>query len=383
MLQSAGAHPLFETRYLPRDSRLSRIRVAVVFRSQPFETIRAYDMSVIRWTRISEALSYTGLKVDVIVEGPADVLEISPNLRLVPATRARWDDYDVVKTLFHKGFQALKKYGGADHPMIIAKFGSVVGIDEREPGVYFFGDEHRVLLEVQREIARSARYITVLTESSRDLWIRDFDPASEPLLVPTGVDGDIPPAGPNPYGSCDEKIAVFVGNIYVDSQPEVNALWQRRLNELGKALRARGVRLFVVGKGRTDQLDPAWVSYVGPVDHHRVWDYQYHADVGVVLAQGAVQHNESSKIYYYLRSGLPVVSEAPVPNNHVIVDANLGYIVPFSDTPTFAERVEAAARQDWDRDAAMAHVLSHHTWAHRAAIYERLIRRDFALQATG
>ena len=48
---------------------------------------------------------------------------------MVPLNRIRWSDYDVVKTLFHVGFQTLADRGGGDHPFIISKLGSVV-----EPG---------------------------------------------------------------------------------------------------------------------------------------------------------------------------------------------------------------------------------------------------------
>jgi hypothetical protein len=95
-----------------------------------------------------------------------------------------------------------------------------------------------------------------------------------------------------------------------------------------------------------------------------------------------VQHNESSKIYYYLRTGLPVVSESPVPNNHVIEAAGLGAIAPFGDDRLLAEAVEDAVRRRWDREAAIRHVLEHHTWEHRAAVYDRVIRRELGLPET-
>ncbi len=107
-----------------------------------------------------------------------------------------------------------------------------------------------------------------------------------------------------------------------------------------------------------------------PVD--AVWDYQYFADVGVALAQGSVQHNESSKLYYYLRTGLPVVSEAPIPNNRVIEEARCGLIAPYGDDDTLAEMVEAAARRLWDRAQAVRYVLAFHTWDRRMQVYQQL-----------
>jgi len=57
---------------------------------------------------------------------------------------------------------------------------------------------------------------------------------------------------------------------------------------------------------------------MGAVSYERSWDYLHHADVGVLVAAGPFMHNnESTKIYHYLRVGLPVVSEAGFPNDPV------------------------------------------------------------------
>src|SRR5690606_26688335 len=108
-----------------------------------------------------------------------------------------------------------------------------------------------------------------------------------------------------------------------------------------------------------------------------IWDYQYHADVGVVLAQGPVQHNESSKIYYYLRTGLPVVSENPVPNNHLIEQTGLGYVCDFKDTGMFADLVAEAVAARWAKPGAIDHMVANHTWDLRVRDYRHLLCRDF------
>jgi hypothetical protein len=92
-----------------------------------------------------------------------------------------------------------------------------------------------------------------------------------------------------------------------------------------------------------------------------------------VLAQGSVQHNESSKIYEYLRAGLPVVSEAPVPNNHVILDAGLGSVAEYLNDAHMSRLIEHAVHADWDRRAAVDHMLRHHTWDQRVSVYHDII----------
>ena len=358
---------------------LSHIRVAIVFRDQPLHTIKAHDMSTIRWLCISRALSHAGFSVDVIVNSENGVCRKGPNLRYVPKSRVDWNRYDVVKTLFHTGFDALTAYGGDSHPFIISKLGSVVGSRDGIDGVHFYGREREGFFETQRAIADKSRYVTILTEESSALWAREHGGGENILRVPTGVDRMVPLPSRNPYREFSEKIAVFIGNFYAGRQAEVNRLWQLKLNDLGHLLRGKGIRLCVVGNGNSDVLDHRCVTYLGPVDHSRIWDYQYHANIGIVLAQGNIQHNESSKIYYYLRTGLRVVSERPVPNNHLIRTTGLGYVAEFNDSIMMADMIEAAANASWDSRPAIELMVKHHTWDDRVETYKQLICRELSL----
>jgi hypothetical protein len=128
-----------------------------------------------------------------------------------------------------------------------------------------------------------------------------------------------------------------------------------------------------LGSGDLDHLDRKVVTVLGRVPLGQMWDYQYFAHAGIVLAQGRVQRNESAKIYYYLRTGLPVVSEAPVPNNHVIREAGAGLIAEYGDETLLADAIQEAARRQWDREAAIRHILDHHTYEHRAVLFRRAI----------
>jgi hypothetical protein len=293
----------------------------------------------------------------------------------VPPAAFDWRRYDIIKTLFHRGFQTLAQFGGDAHPFIVSKLGSVVGSDDGVEGVHFVGDERRGLYEVQQRIAAASRYVTVLTEQSRQLWEQDTGRRDNVLLVPTGVDRRLPPPRANPYAGFEERIAVYIGNLYDGSQRHVNRVWQQKLNDVGRILRKKKVRLCLVGPGAVDELDPDAVTNLGKVPNERIWDYHYFADVGLALAQGPVQHNESSKIYYYLRAGLPVVSESPIPNNHLIHETGLGLVAPFGDTGQMADMLAAAATARWPRRRASRHMINRHTWDHRARLYEAVFRR--------
>ena len=353
------------------------IRIATVYTDMPLAPADVQAMDIVRWMRVSERLAAAGFAVDVVV-GPGSRLESPhPNLRYVPLGDADWSDYHVIKTLYQRGFRTLVEAGGRAHPFIISRLASVVGRDESVPGVHFTGAERAALYEVQDDIRRTSHYIALSTEPNRLLWRREYGDGVPLLLVPTGVDRSIPAPGRNPYRSVTAapKIAVYIGNLYTRMQRHINRLWQERLNRLGALLRARGVLLVFVGPGLTDMLDPAAVLSLGGVPHSEVWDYHYFADVGIALAQGPVQHNESSKIYYYLRTGLPVVTESSIPNNDVVTESGCGLVMPYGDDHALADTIQAAAHRRWDREAAISYVLAHHTWDRRCTVYEDIIRR--------
>jgi hypothetical protein len=356
------------------------ISVATLYKREPPEDFPLVDMAWIRWIRMSQQLAGLGFEVDIIANSTSDrSVQVRENVRFVPFSQFEPCKYDVVKTLFHRGYESLALAGGERHPFIISKLGSVVGSNDTIAGVHFFGDERRWLYELQQRMHEHSRYITILTEQSKKLWELEFGRCDNVLLIPTGVDSHTTPPHRNPYREFQEKIAVYIGNLYTEMQKEVNLFWQRRLNSLGGLLKKKGIRLCVIGPGRTNQLDAEAVTYLGAVENERVWDYHYFADVGVALAQGSVQHNESSKIYYYIRAGLPVVSEAPIPNNFLIEQSGLGFIAEYGDDRMMAELIERAVQTEWPRKKAVAYMLEHHTWEKRAAVYGEIIRGAFGV----
>lgn len=348
------------------------MNIATLYRRDRFDHFRPIDASRKWWLEISKSLATLGHKVDMIVNTNRHGNRISPNFRQVPYDMTDFAKYDVLMTFLHAGFESLCYEGVDCHPFIISNLGSVVGRTDSEEGVYFFGDRRRRLFDLQAKMARTSKFINILTEPSKKLWEKEFGDAKNILLIPGAADKEVPPPGRDPYQEFGGKIAVYMGNIYSDTQREVNLLWQERLNTLGRYLKDKDIRLCFIGPGKTDVLDTDAVLNLGIVDD--IWDYQYFANVGIVLAQGQVQHNESTKIYYYLRSGLPVVSETPVPNNYVIRDANLGMISNYGDFEMMANMVEAVAKRSWNKKKAAQYIVDHHTWDKRAESLDIVIR---------
>ncbi|HEY3306283.1 MAG TPA: hypothetical protein VGL70_22410 [Candidatus Binatia bacterium] len=341
------------------------------------------DMSYIRWLKISEALARRGHSVDLATNEPRWWLRRAPvamaqNLKRVPIAKVRWKDYDVVKTLFHVGFDTLETYGGDRHPFIISKLGSIVAPQDAE-GIYFYGRVRKRLYATQEKIHRRSRYVTVLSQPAKDLWRECFHSSDNILLVPGGVDRDIPSAGADPYPARQGTRCLFAGHVYTKrSQPEANRVLTTKLNRLGELFSRRGGRLYMLGSGDVSGLDGKHVTYLGVASYDRAWEYFHHADVGLVVAAGEFNHNnESSKIYHYLRAGLPVVSEAGFPNDNVVVESKLGFVVANGALEAMAAKAAEAADKAWDREYAVSYILNHHTWDRRVEVYHELLRQHF------
>jgi hypothetical protein len=145
-------------------------RIVTVF-SRSRRPLKLVEMSYIRWVKISEALARLGHEVHFAASairwwpGSHAVLP-RHGVRVVSLGTVRSSHYDVVKTLFHEGFDTLADYGGANHPFLIAKLGSVVGREDM-PGIYFYGRTRERLYLTQCAIEASARYARLRVRARR------------------------------------------------------------------------------------------------------------------------------------------------------------------------------------------------------------------------
>ena len=357
------------------------LRIACVYPLDDDPAVVA-SMDRIRFRRMAEAFARAGHHVD-IVRRRGKIVPLGPRLRMVPARGIRWDRYDVVKTSLHKGFNHLLVNGGADHPFIISKLGSVVAGSPR-PGVHFFGRQHEFLLGMQNEMAQRARAVTFLTDENEQAWLDTHGVEMLRLRVPTGVDAVIPPAGPDPFARLGVagRGVLFAGNIYDREQPEVNRIWVDRLNRIARALKRRGLYLVAMGTGERSGLDQSVMTDLGPLPPDEVWDWQRNAVCGLVLAHGAVQDNESSKIYYYLRTELPVICEAPIPNRWLVEHTGLGAIVPLDDPETMADAVVSFAGRGHSLNGVADWMAREHSWDERAGRYAPLFEEAASNRAS-
>ena len=337
-------------------------------------------MSYVRWLKVAEALANIGHQVDIATNEPIPLdspIHMGPNLKRIALRNVRWSEYDVVKTVFHRGFETLEDYGGSGHPFIISKLGSVVAPEDRE-GIYFYGKLRKELYATQERIQKTSKYITVLSPQARELFQSCHNANGNLLLVPGAADSVIPACCGNPYKDNEKIRCLFAGNVYtLDRQPEANAVLVSKLNQLGRLLKRMGAHLYMMGPGELTKLDHESVTYLGAIPFQDTWDYYRASDVGVVVSSGKFHHNnESSKIYHYLRVGLPVVSESGFPNDYLIRDSKLGFLLESGNMETMAEKIMEAARTDWNREYAIQYILKNHVWENRVAVYDQIIRRE-------
>jgi glycosyltransferase involved in cell wall biosynthesis len=359
---------------------MAKIVTVYEIKRRGFELV---EMSYIRYLKISEALARYGHQVDMATSELRFWLKKSPilmgeNLRRVPLPKIRWRDYDVVITSHHRGFDTLETYGGEHHPFIISEVCSTIGPTDMD-GIHFYGKKRKQLFSTQKKINQASKFITVMNESAKELWTTCFSRIDGILLIPNGVERCIPSALQDPYSGENKTRCIFAGNVYgKNSQPEANAVIIDKLNRLGTYLSDHGIRLYMLGPGDVRQLDKRHVTYLGVVPYEKTWDYFHFAHVGIVVSAGKSMHNnESSKIYHYLRVGLPVVSEAGFPNDNVVRESKLGLVVENGNLDLMAKKVEEAAYKDWDRDYTISYILKNHTWDKRVEIYNKIIQENF------
>jgi len=351
---------------------------------RPSGELRPTNMGYIRWLRVAEALATLGHEVHLAMpEGGVlgeEARSVCRGVRAVPLRLVDWSRYDVVKTVRHRGYETLESCGGIGHPFVVSDVGSVVGPEDRE-GIWFCGGVRAKLFETQERIVRTSRYVTVLNEQARDLLHECHGRRDGILCVAGAADRHIPVPDEDPFPPrrAGRRRVLFAGTVHTEARhPEANRTLVGKLNCLGKLLKTRNADLYMIGDGDLSLLDTESVHWLGVQAHHRSWQYLRHADIGVVVAAGRMHHNsESTKLYHYLRVGLPVVAESGFPNEYLVQESALGVVVGAGDMRRMADAIEWVARRTWDRRAAIDYIIRNHTWDERVRCYHTLLAPEF------
>ncbi|MFM8560101.1 MAG: hypothetical protein ACKOC6_10980 [bacterium] len=339
-------------------------RIALAYSANPTRAIQGMDM--IRWVAMGHRLRRLDYKVRLVTDRRRGVDRLD-RIHLTSADRMDWSECDAIKVCYQASIELVP-----EHPHIIARMCRVV--DEEFPR----RDDHRraEMLRQQELFAERAAVVSFNDEVNARRWRERYGAHQRILIVPTGCPEWLPKEVSNPYAP-GERVVLFMGALTSHRFPGALNGLARRLREA-----APDVRVHVLGKdslkhyaGESEPLDLSLVTLHEPVDEERTWDYVLHAGVGVGFAPSEHEfESELSKLYYYLRGGLPIVTESTVPNRTLVAETGHGAIAAYDDLDDFAHRVLEALRLPARDERVMRHMAEHHSWLARARVYDAVLR---------
>ena len=334
-------------------------RIALVYSANPTHGMMGMDM--IRWARMGRRFKSLGFKAHLVTDRRRNVERLG-RVQVKSTRGAEWQDYDALKVCYQASIDLVP-----EHPHLIVRMCRVV--DEEYPRRD--AGRRAELMRQQQRISEMAAMVAFNDVENAERWKSIYGRPSQVLIVPTGCPEEIPEPSESPF-SPGRRIALFCGSLTSHRFPGV-------LNRLARRLRSANpdIELHVVGKdslvhyaGESEPIDRSAVHVHDPVDEIEAWQYILHADVGIALAPSPdAFESELSKIYYYLRGGLPVVTESVVPNRDVVREASHGTVACYDDLDDLAAKTLEALQLPRRDAGVMHHMVERHSWQQRAQIY--------------
>lgn len=342
------------------------MRVAVVFHKNPFAAPTGIDL--VRLRAITSGLIIRGIETNVIapvqhsgmLDGNIPVYGLNHFQESAP--------YDIVKTCYHDSIKLVP----TKNKNIVSRIVRVVDSTFPERDNFF----RTKLLECQKLICDRAVIVIFNNEENRSRWIKFYGGSAQTEIVPTGCPLVIPPPIRNPYHT-HKKILLFLGSVaavrilhmlnqlaeYMTDVAEIHLVG---LNKAG-----------MYGAGSGCELSPLIVNH-GQKPEHDTWDYIYHADAGLAFATGPQPFdNDMSKIYSYLRGGLPILSEEPILNNELVVGLQYGSVFGYGDLAALISRCRTLLINPpiQKRDHVMERMAADYSWDRRVDRYIELFKQ--------
>ncbi len=340
-------------------------RIALVYAKNASSPPTGMDR--IRWRQIGGHLAELGHEVHMVTDQPAGVRAVN-GLPVQRHTDVCWDEFDLVKVCYQHSINLVPA-----HPALIVRMCRVV--DARRPRRD--GARRARYLQNQQRIAEVARFVAFNGSHNADRWRLKYGDRQEILIVPTGCPVRIPVPLASPFEP-GRRIILFCGSI---TSPRFTTV----LNRVGRGLARLGsdAQLHIVGRnrlhlyeGRTEPLDRTVMHVHEAVDEESAWQYILHADVGVAPAPSDDEfESELAKIYYYLRGGLPVVTESTVSNRSLVAETGHGAVAQFGNTRDLLDKIGVALSLRPRNARVMAHMAATHGWNRRAGVYADVLQR--------
>jgi glycosyltransferase involved in cell wall biosynthesis len=339
------------------------MRVGLIFHKDPFAPATGIDL--VRLRAIASGLIAEKIETEIIAPVEREgVIDGGIPVRTLAALNQS-GRYDLVKTSYHDSIRLVKGFQGP----VVSRIVRVVGptLPERDEAC------RDRLLGSQAMIKERATVVALNNEENRARWQAMYGDAPPTVLVPTGCPANIPESGMNPFPE-NERALLFLGSLAAPRMVEMLNLAARRLE--GRA------RIHLVGLNKARMyggtsgcaLDPLVADH-GQLPETAVWNFIRHAHAGLALATGPhAFDNDMSKIFNYLRGGLPVVSEEPILNNDLIRETGLGRVFRYGDI----DDLISAALQIFENPMShrkrevMEFMASRHSWDRRVETYVQL-----------
>jgi len=216
---------------------------------------------------------------------------------------------------------------------------------------------------LERLVLRTADYVTVVSEESRDRALERGADAQRLAVV--GNTPEHPEAlraeSPRPDTLSDlgeQPVVLFVGILIhdrglqtlVQAFPEVlQAVPEAVLVIVGDGPERPGLERLTTSLGISEH-----VVFTGWEDHSRLGAYYRSARVGMLpfLPIGQINFTLANKLFDYLSAGLPVVATDVPPMRRVISEGDVGLLVPGRDPSELAAAIVRILDLDpgeWDR----------------------------------
>lgn len=332
-------------------------------------------MDLIRWVEMGTHLRALGYQVDLVTNRP-DGLESLAGLPVIDSRFARWDSYHAIKGSYQHSVPLLP-----EHPRLIVRMCRVAAPDAPDRDL----SRRSEILGHQDWIARHARFVAVNDPLNARCWQRLYGDRQQILIVPTGCPESIPERQQSPF-SDGKTIVLFCGSV-------TSIRVVPFLNQVARLLADRdpNFQVHVLGRNRLHlysesppQFDPKVIHLHEPVSHEAAWQFLRNADVGIAISPSEnLLECELSKIYYYLRSGLPTVCEESALNSNLVEESGHGIIVGHNSPEQFAEAIIHSAELPGDLKSVRTHMATQHGWGKRAEVYVNALKKDENRGRTG
>lgn len=338
--------------------------LGVVFHKNPL--LPATGIDLVRLRAITGGLIKAGVRAEVIapVENEALLDGFIPVKPLSVLTGSA--PYDLLKTSYHFSIKLIGDYAGP----VVSRIVRVV--DERYPqrDVTF----RQELLQCQERIRDRASGLILNNPENEIRWRDRYGDSLRIALIPNAAPARIPAQGANPYEG-REPAVLFLGSLAAGRMVRI-------LNDLAETLQGEAFVHFVglnkcsmYGEETDCRLAPLVTDH-GERPEQEVWDFIRYAKVGLALATGPLRFdNDISKIFNYLRGGLPVLSESPIVNNHLIYETGHGSVFEFDDFGDMISKLRGILENPpGNREAVMEFMIREHSWDTRVETYRTFLQ---------